>query len=84
MSWGVNSTGTRAAKITVNGANLTAPGSVVQGAAPTTISWVGTGTFEQFLNVGDYVELSAFQTSGVSLAPNNTSCGFSLIWVAKS
>jgi hypothetical protein len=84
VSYGVNSTGSRAARITVNGAQPSAPGSVIQSPTPTTVSWVGAGSFEVFLNVGDYVELGTFQTSGGNMTPNSTNCGFSLIWLAKS
>jgi hypothetical protein len=80
-SFPTNATGDRKLGVNVNGA--AAMGSVTQQAAPSAHSWSGCVAVDLSLNVGDYVEMTMWQTSGVSLAPNaSTSFGpcMSLTW----
>jgi hypothetical protein len=74
-TWPNNATGTRGARIHVNG-------SPVQGAAQT-VAAVTSGSFTGcmtpvravFLNVGDYVEVGGFQSSGGALSTGVASGG---------
>lgn len=62
---GVSSTGRRGGQWQVNGSARSASTAYV--AAPTGVPEVPMRTTSLFLNVGDYVELCAFQDSGGSL-----------------
>jgi hypothetical protein len=85
VSFGQNGTGNRSARIIVNGTTISNnPGNSIEGQASTgSFSWVGAGACHVYLNVGDYVELQAWQSSGAALSTNTNNTGLSLAWVAK-
>lgn len=61
----INATGNRKVGINVNGAN--ALGGAFTGPSMSSNSWVASVGVYQALNVGDYVELVMWQTSGANL-----------------
>ena len=66
-----NATGYRFARWLLNGAAV--PGSEVRiSATATSITQVSARTVEVYLNVGDYVELGASQSTGASLSTSAT------------
>jgi hypothetical protein len=84
VSFAPNATGNRQVRLVVNGAALNQGGVSVEGPACNgTNSWIGSGAAHVYLNVGDYLELQAWQNSGGNLTTNNTNTGMSATWVAR-
>lgn len=78
-----NATGFRAARLQINGATVPGSGAYVPNNG-TVESVVMTATRDIFLNVGDYVEVAGYQSSGAAL---NTTAGTDLrcaLWVRFS
>jgi hypothetical protein len=67
VSWANNTTGRRVTLFRVNGSDVTASFAAYQ-PATTSVSIFPSRTMLVFLNVGDYLELGAHQTSGAGLA----------------
>lgn len=68
-SWASNATGVRGVAWYVNGVALAAKGSLEQAiTVASNGNWLAAPGQLIFLNVGDYVELFSFQTSGGALA----------------
>ncbi|MEV7034642.1 hypothetical protein AB0N99_30975 [Streptomyces sp. NPDC093272] len=65
-----SATGNRKLGININGSN--ARGGVAQGAGLSTNSWCACVSTVQALNVGDYIELVAWQSSGGNLTTSAT------------
>jgi hypothetical protein len=80
-----NSTGNRAVQVGINGGSG-APGMRFVGPNTGANSWFGTVTVQLPLNVGDYVECMAWQTSGGALTvPTGSPVSFpslSLLWLS--
>lgn len=70
-AFGTNSTGNRSVAIYVNGAY--AAGGNNQSVSFAGNSWAATVSTDLPLNVGDYVELACWQTSGAALSTTVTS-----------
>lgn len=70
LAFATNATGNRKAGININGVN--ARGGTVQGPGFAGNSWCACVGVSQALNVGDYVELVGWQTSGGNLATSAT------------
>jgi hypothetical protein len=62
-----NTTGVRLLLWQVNGTSLPQGGAII-GATSALVARVAARTVHAYLNVGDYVELSAYQSSGGNLA----------------
>jgi hypothetical protein len=77
VTFGVNSTGSRAVAVMVNGGAKIA---TVTGAPPAN-SWNGIAGDMLYLNVNDYVETGAWQNSGVAMSP--TAVSLTLFWVSQ-
>ncbi|MEW2301968.1 hypothetical protein AB0958_18675 [Streptomyces sp. NPDC006655] len=65
-----SATGNRKVGININGVN--ARGGVAQGSGIATNSWAQSVYTEQFCNVGDYIELVCWQSSGGALTTSAT------------
>jgi hypothetical protein len=70
VGWAANATGIRISIWAVNGAALADGQSLVNNAGAALGNKVAARGTEAYLNVGDYVELQAFQTSGAGLNTN--------------
>lgn len=76
-----NATGLRANRFAINGAATTAPLNEVElGTNPSGAAIVPNFAL-QFLNVGDYAELQAFQNSGGALSLSSNNSFFAALWV---
>jgi hypothetical protein len=81
-SFGVNSAGSRAVAVGVNGSSVIQ----AQSAAPAANSWANQSTVDQFLNVGDYVEILTWQNCGASLSTSTGSLAPALLvwWIGNN
>lgn len=68
VTWAANGTGTRGARIAVNGTVVQGSAAMIAPAASTTDTGVSTQPRAVFLNVNDYVEVQGWQSSGATLA----------------
>lgn len=76
--WGSNSSGSRAAWVTVNGSVL---GYSEQNAIPSGGSTILSTSGLVYLNVGDYAQISGYQSSGSSLSTNAGSSSMTVEWI---
>lgn len=70
LAFATNATGNRKAGININGAN--ARGGAIQAPGFASNSFCEVVATDQFLNVGDYIELVGWQTSGAALSTSAT------------
>jgi hypothetical protein len=68
VTWLQNGTGTRGARLAVNGTVVQGSAVMMSTAASTTDTSVPTTTRVVYLNVGDYLEVQGWQSSGANLA----------------
>lgn len=88
VSFSGNTTGSRGAGWTVNGTStgLALGAGNTSATTPVNVGMTVACAGYQYLNVGDYVELVGYQTSGATLTVQSTfyACVLSLLWVASS
>jgi hypothetical protein len=66
--WGNNATGVRGSRIHVNGSAIQGTCQLVTAVTTGSLTGVSTPTRTVFLNVGDYVEVGGYQSSGAALS----------------
>lgn len=79
--WTTNSTGSRTARITVNGVIVIGAGTLL--AAGTLNAAIATAPRSVFLNAGDYVEVQGGQNSGGALSTavsTEAACALWVVW----
>jgi hypothetical protein len=70
VSGSIAPSGTGARKVGVNVNGAASIGAAVQQVPPASNTWQGAVSTDTYLNVGDYVELVVWQTSGGNLSTN--------------
>lgn len=77
--------GNRSIRINVNGTQATGAGAVYEGPPTNGGAWACQATYLDYLNVGDYVEVAGWQTSGatVSTSLGGASPSLACFWLSN-
>lgn len=84
VGYATNATGFRAAKLAINGTVVQGAANEIAASSSSYAVTLSTPTIIKYLNVGDYIEVWAWQTSGGTLnttAFSDQACSMSVQWV---